>query len=325
MTNRERFNKKFNDFMFEHAKLKITMNWIWCILVDIFSAFIFAFGFRSFIAPTGAVKLASGGVSGVSQIIEQIVELIIGKNLEAQTSHYLISILYFAINIPVLILAWKGIGRRFAILTLINIAFVSLFNSIIPQELVANFAVNDDFISRALFAGICTGLSSSTAFVIGASGGGFDVISYWFSIKKSTSIGKYSFGINGVIITVFTVLAYIQNHDSFVVLLYTLVYCFTSSLIIDNIVKRNKKAQIQIFTTKEDLPSLLISAFPHGCTVVDVKGAFSGTNLKMIIIDVSVNEVDKVIKLVRNEDEKSFVNVIPVNQVYGKFYIEPIK
>lgn len=326
MKMKKNFNKSISDYMLEHSKFKIVAEWIIQILLTVISSFIFAFGFRSFIAPPNATKLASGGVSGISQILVRIIELIKGHQLDAKLSSNIISVAYFVINIPIFILAWKGIGKRFAILTLLNIAFVSLFNSFIPESLIEVFKLDpSDFISRALFAGICTGLSCSLAFYIGASGGGFDVVSYFFAIKKSSGVGKYIFTFNGIIITVFTILSYVQDHNSAIVLLYTLVYCLSSALVTDNLVKRNKKAQIQIFSNKEDLPQILISAFPHGCTIVEAKGAFSGEGVKMFIMDVSFNEVNKVVELVRAIDDKSFVNVLPLIQIYGKFFISPTK
>ena len=317
--------KKYDDYMFNHIKLKNTIDTTFSLIAIILSAFIFAFGFRSFISPATGTSLASGGMSGCSQIILRIIVLIHGE-IDQTVAENIVSIAYFVLNIPIFILAWKGIGKRFAIYSLVNIFFVSFFISFIPDSLTNLFTIApEDFISRALFAGICTGLSSSLAYFVDGSAGGLDVISYFFAIKKSTSVGKYMFSFNAVVITVFTILSSINNSSASIILLYTIVYLFTSSTVTDKFSIRNKKSQIQIITQHDELPQVLIANFPHGCTVADAKGAFSGNGVKIIYMIVSSFEVKSVVELVNKVDSNAFVNVFNINQVYGKFYIKPIK
>ena len=325
MSQKRSLKQKYENYMFNHLKLKNVLDTTFALIAIIISAFIFAFGFRSFINPFEGISLASGGMSGCSQIILKIIELC-GVQLSPQLFDNLLSIAYFVLNIPVFILAWTGIGKRFALYSLVNIFFVSFFISIIPESLVTHFTIaSDDFISRALFAGICTGLSSSLAYYVDGSAGGLDIISYYIALKKSTSVGKYMFGFNVLVITVFTILSSIQNSDASIILLYTAVYLFTASTVTDKFSIRNKKSQIQIITQNENLSTVLITQFPHGCTVADAKGAFSGKNVKILYMVVSSFEVKKVVDVIHAVDPNAFVNISSISQVYGKFYIKPIK
>ena len=78
-----------------------------------------------------------------------------------------------------------------------NVLISSVFMQIIPNWEVTNairensFIVEND-VTRVLFAGVCTGLSSAIAFKGDFSCGGIDVLTYYFALRKSTSIGKYS-------------------------------------------------------------------------------------------------------------------------------------
>lgn len=304
------------------------------IPVLLLSAFVYAFGYRAFIAPgtssEGIPMIATGGMGGVSQIVVRIVQFIAGKELETKTFQ---SIFYAVLNIPVLILAWKSIGKRFAIFSIVNVVAVSLFIQFLPNSFVKVFAdMGEDYLARALFGGICTGLSSALALMVDGSAGGMDIISYHIAIRKSTSIGKYIILFNGCIISIFTILNYFpalpnetKNPDVWRILLYSIIYLFSTSLVIDQINKRNKKAQIQIITTRDDLPKILMAAFHHSCTVVDAKGAFSGENKKIIYMVVSSFQVKEAIQVIREADPQSFVNVVAISQVYGKFFIKPIK
>ena len=87
----------------------------------------------------------------------------------------------------------------------------------------------------------------------------------------------------------------------------------------------HKKTQIQIITTKDSLPKVLMANFHHGCTVVDAKGAFSGEGKKIIYMVVSTYEVKKAIRVIQEADPQAFINCVSVSAVYGRFYVEPIK
>ena len=115
------------------------------------------------------------------------------------------------------------------------------------------------------------------------------------------------------------------NDDAWVILLYAGVYLFVVSLVVDQLSRRNKKAQIQIITTRNDLQKVLLANFKHGCTVVEAKGAFSGEGKKIIYMVVSSFEVKKVIGVIQEYDPQAFINVVSVQALYGRFYIDPIK
>lgn len=330
------FKEKVTQYekMKNHPKQKIIKEYAIAIPMLLLSAFIYAFGYRAFVAPgtssEGIHMIATGGMGGLSQIVVRLIQFISGKELETKTFQ---SIFYAVLNIPVLILAWKGIGKRFAIFSIINVISVSLFIQFLPYSFVKVFAdMGEDYLARALFGGICTGLSSAMALMVDGSSGGMDTISYYIAIRKSTSIGKYVMAFNGLIIAIFTILNYFpalpteaKNPNAWRLLLYSIIYLFATSLVIDQINKRNKKAQIQIITTKDSLSKILMATFHHSCTVVDAKGAFSGENKKIIYMVVSSFQVKEAIKVIREADPQSFVNVMAISQVYGKFFIKPIK
>lgn len=341
MSKKEQIRQKYEHYVETHKKAKIVFENIWCIFILLVSALFFAVGFRAFISPAAAatdpniLTLATGGMSGVSQILLKAFQLIRGSYLNSEDKNTFVSIAYLVLNIPIFILAWKGIGKRFAIFTIINVAATSIFNKIIPESIVGLFDTGgflEDNISRALFGGICIGLSSGLSLMVDGSSGGLDVISYYIATKKSTSVGKYVLLFNGIVVTLFTLLSYFPvnssdtTHDQvWIVLLYGIVYLFVVSLVLDHLSRRNKKTQIQIITTKDSLPKVLMANFHHGCTVVDAKGAFSGEGKKIIYMVVSSYEVKKAIRIIQDADPQAFINCVSVSALYGRFYIEPIK
>jgi len=339
MAKKHTFTSRFNLFLLDHIWLKYLVEYSIALFMCALSAAVFAFGLVSFLAPTEVnLSFVSGGVSGISQTISLISTLIFQEGAEPYRD-IIYSVSYVIINIPILILAFRKIGIRFAVLTLVNVALVSIFASTfryIPflQELGAFVNEHGGMLSRALFAGICTGLSSAIAFKYELSAGGADVIAYYMSLKKSTQTGKYTMAINTAIIFVYGLLLAVSpslstSSDAWTMagagILFSVVYLFTSMLVIDFINVRNKKVQIQIVTKKDNLHTLLLANVPHGATIIKGTGAFSGEPRFIINMVVSSFETKKVVALIREIDSESFIYVSNLQQVYGRFFIRPIK
>ncbi len=326
LNSKQKAQSELSYFLLDHNGLKQTLDWIAIIVVTVFSAFIFAYGFRTFISPEGKHALISGGASGVGQVILRIMQLCGFTGSEKNIQ----SILYFLINVPICIIAFKFIGKKFTFVTLLNVALTSALINALPEEWMQLFSTiveNDDYISRALFAGICTGLSAGSAFLIGSSTGGIDVIAFAIAEKKSTNVGIYSAILNCCTVILYSVFnsIHIQSTNEIYLALYTVIYFFTSSKVTDLINIKNKKTEIQINTSNKEMAAQLLRSFPHGCTIVAAKGGYTLQDRLLIYTIVSSNEVKKVISFVKEIDPRCFINTITSYQVYGNFYIKPLK
>lgn len=344
-----------HDYLVDHPTLRQWLKWIVILLVEVLSAFIFAYEFRAFIAPNSAcvahwaseagstisqadiespVHLISGGASGIAQAVNKF--LLIFADIREYES-LIVSICYFAVNIPIMILSWLKISKQFTVFTLINVGLVSLFNYYIPDAWIYNVVnLYTDTLARTLFAGVLTGISSGLAMIVGTSSGGIDVITIFISEKKSTSVGKYSLALNTCIVLSYVIFSLIgvkvnptintQSISKVVTMaLYTIIYFFVASMVLDVMNTKNRKQEIQIFTNDQNLPMMLIHAFPHSCTIVDSRGAFTGKKNMIVYMVVSKNEKKKAITMIHNVDSKAFITVTDIEQVYGRFYIRPLE
>ena len=333
----DKLQKRTNDFLYNHLWLKFVVEYGFSLLATLFSAAIFAFAVNVFLQPSvvglsasEAPTLVSGGSSGAAQVITQLFSIF---NVTIPNNPSLLfSICYILINVPLFFIAFKFVGKRFAIFTVINVGTVFLLTNFMTGDFFKNVAVfvneHGGLLGRALFAGMCAGLSSAVAYKIESSAGGFDIISYYFSERKSTLTGKYGVIINTIIIAAYTLITAISTHEwaqSIGLIFFSAVYLLTVMLVIDVINIRNKKAQIKIITTKKDLHKLLLANIPHGATVVNAKGAYSDSERYIIYIVVSTTEIKKAVKVIKELDPESFVNVTSLMQVYGHFHMKPIK
>ncbi len=347
MKKSEKIKKKISDYLFDHLALRVTLDGVLMLLLSVSSGLIFALGFTCFIAPltgSGDTTVITGGVSGISQTVYLIISFFNDEITVSQVT----SVGYFVFNIPLLIFAYLKIGKKFAIYTLINILSSSLFMWLIPltgfseaiQELFAtpsNFEGTlyvSGMIVRVVFGALCTGVSSAIAYRGNLSCGGIDIITYYFALRKSTSVGKYSVLVNSIIFITYTALS-IGHHSSIgqgdlwardlICLLFAVAYQFVVALIVDSINVRNKKVQVQIITSKDFLPQLLVANFPHTCTVMNGQGAYSKTDRYVLYMVVSSSEVNRVVLLSKKADPHVFISVTNLSQVYGNFFIKPVE
>lgn len=339
--------EKYDDFILDRPILKILTSDAFMLLGTVIAAFLLAFTYRALVSPTATIitsistadgkvelvtsqfNLIAGGVSGFGQVVILFFDKI-GFNYGI--SHDLMqSIIYFVVNIPLFTLAFFCIGKKFAIYSAINVLLTSIFIATIPQSWTTIFSIQNDLLARAVFAGVTNGLAISIAVELHHSTGGTDIISMYFALKKGIAIGKYVLIINTSIVLAYTILSSISTpsspgvHGAATMALYTLIFFFTSSVVIDHVSTRNKKVQLQIVTTEPRLSKLLIQHFPHGCTTVDGKGAFFDQDKKIIFTVISSFELKKATRLIYKIDPHAFVTVNNAYRVYGKFFIRPIK
>lgn len=341
MNKFRKIKKRTDRFLFDHPVLKFIFEYAWALLLCLFSSSIFAFGFSAFITPgdPSGLTIITGGASGSAQIIALIFAMA-GVTLSHSV---IVAIAFVGINLPLIIFAFKYIGVRFASLTCLNVLLTAIFMTQFDPATVewVNKIATSDFIKnqtlvRVLFGGICTGLSSSSAFIGFFSAGGIDIVSYYFALQKSTSVGKYALFINSGIIVIFTALGIIGTLtgnpnvslewvDYLLGFLFAFIYLAVVSFVVDKINVRNKKVRIDIVTNDESLSGILIANFPHGITITKGIGGYSRNEKYILSMAISSSEVKRMVELIKKSDPYAFIQVTNLNQIYGKFFINPIR
>ncbi|MEG1222865.1 MAG: YitT family protein [Bacilli bacterium] len=333
------FKKNIRYFFLDHKVSRFALTNMMTLFMCVLSSLCFAIGFRSFISLADSsnaliVHLATGGISGIAQCIVKVVHICGVNNIDYNT---LQSILYFLLNLPLLIFSFIKIGWKFSIFTSLNVIFVSVFIQVLPGSFFDPLGalIANDTLARAMFAGLLTGLACACAFISNHSAGGVDIIAYYYSLKKSVNTGKYMAAMNACIILTFTVISFFEAPavagagtdyaKAIVTACYSVAYLFVSSLVIDMINVRNKKMMLQIVTSNENLKHIIAANVPHSSTVVKATGGFSGAPNFIIYATVSNREAPDLIKKIREVDPTTFINATSLRQVYGKFYIKPVE
>ena len=245
-------------------------------------------------------KLAEGGVSGLCLIIHYL------SNID-------VSYLYFALNIPLIILAYIFLGKNFLLKTLFATFILSVF-----LKVFASFSEPlDDILLAAIFGGAINGIAIGIVFYAGGSTGGIDIIAK--IINKYTGIP-----ISRILLTTdFIVLSIVAVIFGKVIFMYTLISLVISSKMIDIIQVGIYSAKgITIITTKEDeIRKRIMEDTGRGITLIDAKGGYTQKEIGMLYCVVGQYQLIKVKTIVKEVDPSAFMIVADVHEVIGNGFL----
>lgn len=245
-------------------------------------------------------KLAEGGVSGLSLIIHYL------SNID-------VSYLYFALNIPLIILAYIFLGKNFLLKTFFATFVLSVF-----LKVFASFSEPlDDILLAAIFGGAINGIAIGIVFYAGGSTGGMDIIAK--IVNKYTGIP-----ISRILLTTdFIVLSMVAVIFGKVIFMYTLISLVISSKMIDIIQVGIYSAKgVTIITTKEDeIRKRIMEETKRGITLIDAKGGYTQKEIGMLYCVVGQYQLIRVKTIVKEVDPSAFMIVADVHEVIGNGFL----
>lgn len=256
----------------------------------------------------------AGGVTGISQIIETIMIGITGKPIPGFKSIF-IAIL----NVPLFLIGYKGVSKRFAILSVGSIAMQTIFIALL-EYLKTEFGINpfialvDDKLLLSVLGGLLTGLGCGIALRVGSSTGGMDIISQYVSFKKNISFAKFSLSIDLAIILVSGFVGTVETA------IYTIIRLIIGILVLDKVHTIYKYMKVSIITEEKDrMRDELISKFNHGITIYTAVGGYTNKTKYVLDTVVSSYEAEEYKNIAKQIDPQCFITYTGVKQIYGLF------
>ena len=245
-------------------------------------------------------KLAEGGVSGLSLIIHYL------SNID-------VSYLYFALNIPLIILAYIFLGKNFLLKTLFATFVLSVF-----LKVFASFSEPlDDILLAAIFGGAINGIAIGIVFYAGGSTGGMDIVAKIVNKYTGIPISRI------LLATDFIVLSIVAVIFGKVIFMYTLISLVISSKMIDIIQVGIYSAKgVTIITTKEDeIRKRIMEETKRGITLIDAKGGYTQKEIGMLYCVVGQYQLIRVKTIVKEVDPSAFMIVADVHEVIGNGFL----
>lgn len=266
----------------------------------------FAIGTNIFIVPQ---NLFNGGVVGVAMLIRSFLGL--DASLLELGGFDIAGLIYFVLNIPLLVLAYFRLGKTFfyrtVTMTIILTAMMSLIR-VYPEKLF------DDPLTAVLVAGIITGIGIGLILTAGFCAGGQDILGIYFTKTRSGfSVGRMTLLFNTV---VFGIMALT---NSFEVLVYSLLFIAIQAFVTDRFHMQYITVTLMIFTKVAGIDQAIMEQFGRGVTNWLGMGAYTNEETTIHYTVINKYELSYVTRLIRRLDPQAFVIIHEGNRVIGNF------
>lgn len=260
-------------------------------------AFIYAVGVNTFLRP---LHLYSGGFMGFSQLINTILKDFIGINLKIDVS----GIIYYIMNIPGLIIAYRTMRRRFVVKTVLTVTMMTAMLTIIP---IQTQPVLDETIANCLIAGIMAGIGVGLILKMGSCDGGMDLIGMIMIQKNgNTSVGRISIMSNLLLYGIFLLLFDIPT------VIYSFFFSVVCSVTYDRVHTQNINVQTLIVTKMENTEPLeieIMGQMGRGLTRWRAYGSYTGEEETILMAVISKYEIAQLRSIVHQIDPRAFVMI----------------
>ena len=279
---------------------------------------IYVLGWVIFIIPNNMV---GGGVSGISAIIFYATKIPV-------------SISFFVINLVLLLIALKILGKGFGVKTVYAIVVTSLFfefaPQVISQEFIHEIAISNGKLLCALFVGVCAGLGIGICFSQGGSTGGTDIIALMIVKYRNVSPGRLILLMDIFIIASSLLLPAKDMLDTsgniigpetlgqrFATILYGYILIAACGYTIDLFIAGAKQSlQLFIFSKHyTEIADAIISDIGRGVTLINGQGWFTKQESKIIMVVARKSDINMIYKVIKDIDKEAFISVGSVSGV----------
>lgn len=247
-------------------------------------------------------QLTDGGISGITLLLRHFWGINMGLS----------SLL---LNIPLIILGYRFMGKRLLAYTIWGTLWLSFFLwfwRLVP--IIYQLNLEHDLFLSAILAGTLSGIGLGLVFRYNGTSGGTDIIARICQIKYGLSSGKVLLFCDAIIL--FASLSYLDLKH----IMYTLVASFILSRVMDTVQQGAYSARglLIISENYEKIAEMIDLKLDRGFTYLEARGGYKKTKRPVIYLVVSPREIPAVKELIAAEDPKAFVSVIEVHEALGE-------
>ena len=220
-----------------------------------------------------------------------------------------VGVLYFLLNIPIYILGWRLVGRRFFLYSVVGLLIFSgavmLIEVRIPVE---------DRLLSALLAGIIIGAGAGIILRSRGSAGGLDILSIIIMKKYSVRLGSTILAFNAVLLTVAGFLFSLEAT------LFTLIIIYVSSKLVDLVVTglSQRKLVMILSPNWKEIEQSVLHRLNRGVTRVHGEGGYTQQPGVILYSVITFQELSRLKSMIRQIDPNAFVVVTDTLEVMGR-------
>lgn len=266
-------------------------------------AALYALAFNWLILP---LNLYSGNLTGVAQVINDLLNMFI-----FQSDKNLTGTILLLFNIPLFVLAFLKLGKGLAVKSVILSTFLSAVMQFAP---VPSAPIIEDPLTACILGGIISGFGTGLTLRNGGSAGGTDILGMYFAKKyPDFSVGKIQ---NIISMGVYCYCLFRYDIEAVV---YSAIFLFVTSFVIDKTHTQNIKTSTLIFTKHPEVQECILNKLKRGATKWTGEGCYNKTETYIFMTIISKYEVDKLRKLIHEIDPDAFIIMNDDIDVDGHF------
>ena len=281
-------------------KIELSKELILDIVFLVAGTFLFALSTHCFTAPN---NIAPGGVTGAATMLNYLFKINIG-------------LAAFLMNLPILLLAWKFIGKKFCIKTLVAIVLFTIFTDYVTPIIPVYTGGEQARMFAAIFGGILNGVGLGLVFARGFTTGGTDIISSLIRLRfPFFSTGKVLFAVDIVVITA-SALVYKNIESAFL----AFISMYVTAKGIDTIVYGGDKGKLVMIVSNysDAIAKNILEDMGRGATFLKASGAYSKDDKNVIMTAVRTSQFYKLKKIVKTVDPMAFLIVSEASEIAGQ-------
>lgn len=279
-------------FSFDNVK-KFSIQILWELLGSVF----IAIGIYNFAVQA---KFPMTGFSGISIILYRLWNIPIGLST-------------ILLNIPVAILCYRLLGRKFFISSI----RCMVLSSVLIDYVAPLFPVYE---GSRLLAALCTGVFGGIGYALiyskNSSTGGSDfVIMAVKAIKPHLSLGKIAFWSDVGIILVGGIL--FRDVDG---VIYGMVVNYIFAVAVDKLMYGINSGKLALVVTEHgsEICQVIDNCCQRGSTILSAYGGYCGEKKQVVMCACSNKEMFQVQQAVKEADPQSFLIILESNEVHGE-------
>ncbi len=296
------------NFGFSKSQKSLVLDYIMIITGII----VYGLGFCAFILPH---KIVMGGLTGVGTLVY----FASGETIPVAITQY-------ALNLILLAMAYKIVGRTFVIRTIFGATAVSLVIGL-GESFFMSLAhpIIEDMSLSAILGAIVCGFGVGTVLIHNGSTGGTDIVASMVNKVSNVGIGRAMVMTDLVIVSSSLLLPFDGSigdrlEARIPIMVYGYVVTFVASYCADMIVVGNRQAvQFIIFSRQwQTIADAINNDAKRGVTVLDGEGWYSKKPVRILLVWCRKIEAPGIMRLVKGIDEDAFITQGAVNGVFGK-------
>ncbi len=260
-------------------------------------SFLYAVSVNCFSAPN---TIAPGGMTGLATVVNYIVP-------QAP-----IGLMIFVFNIPLLLAAWRKIGRAFTLRTL---ACTGLCTVVIDATVSLLPVYVGDLFLASVMGGVLAGLGLGLIFLRGGSTGGTEVIARLLEKRFGhISVGHLMLAVDAVVIAVAALV--FRNIES---AMYAIVLTFVSTTLVDTLVYGSVGGKLVLIFSRQHqaIAEEILQTLQRGVTQLHSRGGYSGRESEVLLCAVGRTQVYSLRRLVARLDPSAFMVITSAEEVLG--------